>query len=89
MANSAALECPTPSSTAFSHNSGIGYSGNPAVSGTPGGGSVATIYNDGNTFDLKLCGTAIHDNSAYADETAIFFVSNDETGTLQIENSAL
>lgn len=73
----------------FSHNSAIGYGANPAQPGTPGGGSGGAIYNDGNTFTLSLCGTAIHDNSATEGGTAIFFVSNNLTGTLRIENSAL
>ncbi len=73
----------------FSHNSAIGYGANPAQSGTPGGGSGGAIYNDGNTFTLTLCGTAIHDNTANEGGSAIFFVSNDLSGTMQIENSAL
>lgn len=73
----------------FSHNSATGYGANPAREDTPGGGSGAAIYNDGNTFQLKLCGTQIHDNTAIEGGTAIFFVSNDRTGTLKIENSAL
>ena len=73
----------------FSHNHATGYGANPARTGTPGGGSGAAIYNDGNTFNLKLCGTTIHDNTANEGGTAIFFVSNDRTGTLHIENSAL
>jgi hypothetical protein len=73
----------------FSHNNAIGNGANPAQPGTPGGGSGGAIYNDGNTFSLSLCGTAIHDNTANEGGTAIFFVSNNRTGTLQIENSAL
>jgi hypothetical protein len=73
----------------FSHNSAIGYGANPAKPGTPGGGSGGAIYNDGNTFTLSLCGTAIHDNTANEGGSAIFFVSNDLSGTMQIENSAL
>jgi len=73
----------------FSHNYATGNGANPAQSGTLGGGSGAAICNDGNTFQLKLCGTSIHDNTANEGGTAIFFVSNDRTGTLTIENSAL
>ena len=73
----------------FSHNRAIGYGANPARAGTPGGGNGGAIYNDGNTFTLSLCGTAIHDNLANEGGSAIFFVSNDLTGTLQIENSVL
>jgi predicted outer membrane repeat protein len=73
----------------FSHNSAIGYGANPQRSGTPGGGSGGAIYNDGNTFDLKLCGTRIENNSAREGGGAIFFVSNDRTGHLIIEHSFL
>ena len=73
----------------FSHNQAIGIGGNPAQGGTPGGGSGAAIYNDGNTFHLNVCGTAIHDNNARQFGGSIFFVSNDNSGTLRIENSGL
>lgn len=73
----------------FSHNYATGSGANPAKDGTPGGGSGAAIYNDGNDFHLKLCGTTIHDNTANEGGTAIFFVSNNRTGTLTIENSVL
>jgi predicted outer membrane repeat protein len=73
----------------FSNNSAIGNGANPAKSGTPGGGSGAAIYNDGNDFNLTLCGTAIHDNVANEGGGAIFFVSNDLTGNLIITDSEL
>ena len=73
----------------FSHNQAVGNGGNPADSGTPGGGSGAAIYNDGNDFDLNICGTAIHDNTANQYGGAIFFVSNNNTGTMNIEDSGL
>jgi predicted outer membrane repeat protein len=73
----------------FSHNSAIGYGANPQRPGTPGGGSGGAIYNDGNTFDLKLCGTKIENNSAREGGGAIFFVSNDRSGHLIIQHSIL
>jgi len=73
----------------FSHNKAIGNGANPAKPGTPGGGSGGAIYNDGNTFHLSLCGVQIHDNSANEGGGAIFFVSNDRSGTLQIQDSTL
>jgi hypothetical protein len=73
----------------FSHNSATGRGANPARSGTPGGGSGGAIYNDGNTFALSLCGTTIEDNHANEGGGAIFFVSNDRSGTLRIEDSIL
>jgi len=73
----------------FSHNKATGNGGNPAESGTEGGGSGAAIYNDGNTMELNICGTAIHDNEANEYGGSIFFVSNDHTGTMNIENTGL
>ena len=71
----------------FTHNRAIGNGANPARAGTPGGGSGGAIYNDGNTFALQLFGTTMHDNSAVEGGGAVFFVSNDLSGTLGITNS--
>jgi hypothetical protein len=73
----------------LTHNEAVGYGANPQRSGTPGGGSGGAIYNDGNTFTLSICGSVIAHNSANEGGGAIFFVSNDRTGTLIIEDSLL
>lgn len=73
----------------FTHNSAVGTGANPARPGTPGGGSGAGIYNDGNTFTLHLCGVEMTDNTANEGGGAIFFVSNDRSGHLVIEDSVL
>jgi hypothetical protein len=73
----------------FTFNSAIGYGANPARGGTPGGGSGAGIYNDGNRFTLSLCGVEMTDNTAREGGGAIFFVSNDRTGSLVIDRSVL
>ncbi len=73
----------------FSHNEAIGNGANPAQNGTPGGGSGGAIYCDGNTFTLTLCGVRMTDNKANEGGGAIFFVSNDQTGTLVIKDSFL
>ncbi|MBX3157087.1 MAG: hypothetical protein KF773_14015 [Deltaproteobacteria bacterium] len=73
----------------FTHNSAIGSGANPARNGTPGGGSGAAIYNDGNEFTLTLCGTEMTDNVANEGGGAIFFVSNNRTGHLVIDRSVL
>ncbi len=73
----------------FSHNQAIGNGANPAQPGTPGGGSGGAICNDGNTFTLRLCGTVIEQNLANEGGGAIFFVSNDRSGSLIIEDSRL
>ncbi len=73
----------------FSHNHAIGNGANPAQAGTPGGGSGGAIYCDGNTFTLTLCGVRMTDNTANEGGGAIFFVSNDLSGTLVIKDSFL
>ena len=73
----------------FSYNHAIGNGGNPATSGTPGGGSGGAIYNDGNTMTLSLCGTRIEYNQVVAFGSAIFFVSNDHTGDIKIDKSTI
>lgn len=73
----------------FSHNHAVGNGGNPAVPGSPGGGSGGAIYNDGNTMTLALYGTLIRDNEVNSYGSAIFFISNDHTGTLHIEDSTI
>ena len=73
----------------FTDNRAVGYGANPKRPNTPGGGSGGAIYNDGNTFDLNLCGTKIENNSAREGGGAIFFVSNDRSGHLIIRDSFL
>ena len=73
----------------FSYNKALGHGGNPARPGMPGGGSGGAIYNDGNTFTLTICGTDINHNSANEGGGAIFFVSNDRSGSLIIQDSVL
>jgi hypothetical protein len=71
------------------HNKAIGHGANPPRSGSPGGGSGGAIYNDGDTYHLRISGTVIKFNHAREGGGAIFFVSNDRTGTLRIEHSTL
>jgi hypothetical protein len=73
----------------ISYNSAIGYGANPADSGTPGGGSGGAIYNDGNTMTLTVLGTLIEYNEVNEHGSAIFFVSNDHTGNIVIDNSVI
>jgi len=73
----------------MSYNAAIGYRGNPADEGTPGGGSGGAIYNDGNTMTLSICGTLIEQNTARAYGSAIFFVSNDHSGNIVIDRSVI
>jgi hypothetical protein len=73
----------------FSYNKAIGSGANPAKDGKPGGGSGGAIYNDGNTYTLTVCGTLIEHNHANEGGGAIFYVSNDLSGSLVIEDSTL
>ena len=73
----------------FTHNRATGHGANPARGGTPGGGSGGAIYNDGNLFTLTVIDTVIEDNHANEGGGAIFFVSNDRSGSLRIEGSSL
>jgi hypothetical protein len=73
----------------FSHNRAIGRGGNPAMPGTPGGGSGGAIYNDGNTMTLSICGTRIQHNEVVQHGSAIFFVTNDHTGDIRIDGSII
>ncbi|MFJ6196677.1 hypothetical protein [Micromonospora sp. NPDC092111] len=73
----------------FRNNRAVGSGANPARGGTPGGGSGGAIYCDGNAFTVRIAGTIIEDNRANEGGGAIFFVSNDRTGTMRIEGSTL
>jgi hypothetical protein len=73
----------------FSYNEAIGNGGNPAQSGTSGGGSGGAIYNDGNTMTLSVYGTIIEQNKVNAYGSAIFFVSNNKTGNIRIDQSTI
>jgi hypothetical protein len=55
----------------------------------PGRWQRRAIYNDGDDYQLKVEGTIIAANHANEGGGAIFFVSNDRTGTLLIKKSAL
>jgi hypothetical protein len=73
----------------FARNKAIGKGANPSRPGTPGGGSGGAIYLDGNYFTLRLTGTVMEENKAREGGGAIFFVSNNRTGTLTISSSTL
>lgn len=72
----------------FQYNSAIGRGANPAKAGTPGGGSGGAIYADGNEMTMRIAGTIIANNAAREGGGAVFFVSNNRTGTLRIEDSS-
>ncbi|MBV9603603.1 MAG: hypothetical protein JO027_00775 [Solirubrobacterales bacterium] len=73
----------------FADNRAIGRGANPARSGSPGGGSGGAIYNDGDRMTLTIAGCLFTRNHANEGGGAIFFVSNDRTGTMSIRDSSL
>jgi hypothetical protein len=73
----------------FRNNKAVGHGANPAQAGTPGGGSGGAIYADGNEMTMRIAGTVVERNRANEGGGAVFFVSNNRTGLLRIENSVL
>ncbi|MGE0307602.1 MAG: hypothetical protein AB7Q27_17780 [Acidimicrobiia bacterium] len=73
----------------FTGNRAVGHGANPARAGTAGGGNGGAIYLDGNQMTLQIAGTAISDNQANEGGGAVFFVSNNRTGTMAITRSFL
>jgi hypothetical protein len=73
----------------LTYNQAVGNGGNPAASGTPGGGSGGAIYNDGGTMELTVDGSQLSYNKVNAYGSAIFFVSNNHMGSIAITDSTL
>ena len=73
----------------FLSNHATGIGANPAGPGTPGGGSGGAIYNDGDRMSLSIGGSLFESNHANEGGGAIFFVSNDRSGTMAIRHSTL
>jgi hypothetical protein len=71
------------------NNRAIGFGANPAPHGSAGGGSGGAIYTDGDKYSLVVAGTIMRNNTAREGGGAIFYVSNDNTGTLTIKDSTL
>ncbi|HEU4732262.1 MAG TPA: hypothetical protein VFT22_30415 [Kofleriaceae bacterium] len=68
----------------FTDNQAVGHGANSGE-----GGNGGAIYNDGNTYALDLCGDHLAHNHANEGGSAVFYVSNDKTGTFTIEGSRL
>jgi S-layer homology domain len=74
----------------FTGNRAIGTGANPPKNGSPGGGNGGAIYNDGNEMLLHVEGTRIDGNTSnHEGGSAIFFVSNDRSGSVEIVDSVL
>ncbi len=76
-------------SSIFTNNRALGRGANPSRPGTPGGGSGGAIYLDGNAIHLDIEDSTLSGNRAREGGGAIFFVSNDRSGTLTIRGSRL
>ena len=70
-------------------NRAIGWGANPAAPGTPGGGSGGAIYTDGDNYNVVIAGTVIRNDNAREGGGAVFFVVDNNDGTLSIKNSTL
>jgi hypothetical protein len=68
----------------FSYNRATGKGQN---GGTPGGGNGGAIYNDGNTYTLTLKGCNVSNNTANELAGGLFYVSNNATGAVLIDQS--
>ena len=73
----------------FTDNDTTGWGANPAKPGTPGGGNGGAIALDGNTYTLRLVGTRMERNHARAGGGAVFYVSNDRSGELYVQDSSI
>jgi hypothetical protein len=70
-------------------NRAIGWGANPAVPGTTGGGSGGAIYTDGDNYNVVIAGTIIRNDNAREGGGAVFFVVDNNDGTLTIKDSTL
>jgi hypothetical protein len=74
----------------FVNDRATGSGANPPKAGMPGGGNGGAIYNDGNTMTLRVAGSKIAGNHSNGEGgSAIFFVSNDRSGNVEIANSVI
>ena len=74
----------------FRDNHAVGSGANPPKAGKPGGGNGGAIYNDGNAMTLHVEGSKIVNNrSNHEGGSAIFFVSNNGSGEVEIVDSVL
>jgi hypothetical protein len=66
----------------LSDNTAVGHGANSGQ-----GGNGGAIYNDGNEIVMNLEGSLIENNKANEGGSAVFFVSNDKSGSITIKNS--
>jgi hypothetical protein len=68
--------------TLFSDNAAVGHGANSGQ-----GGNGGAIYNDGNEIVLSIADSLIENNVANEGGSAVFFVSNDKTGSVTVIDS--
>ena len=68
--------------TVLSFNTAVGHGANSGQ-----GGNGGAIYNDGNEIVLDIKSTLLENNVANEGGSAVFFVSNNKTGTISIADS--
>ncbi len=68
--------------TLLSHNTAVGHGANSGM-----GGNGGAIYNDGNEIVLNITSTLLEDNHANEGGSAVFFVSNNMSGSINITDS--
>jgi hypothetical protein len=66
----------------FSHNTAVGHGANSGQ-----GGNGGAVYNDGNEIVLDVASSLLEDNRANEGGSAVFFVSNDRSGSVTIRDS--
>jgi len=66
----------------FSYNTAVGHGANSGQ-----GGNGGAIYNDGNEIVLNVTSSLIENNTANEGGSAVFFVSNDQSGSITIKDS--
>jgi hypothetical protein len=66
----------------FSYNTAVGHGANSGQ-----GGNGGAIYNDGNEIVLDITSSLLENNTANEGGSAVFFVSNDMSGSITITDS--
>jgi hypothetical protein len=66
----------------FSESTAVGHGANSGQ-----GGNGGAIYNDGNEIVLNISGSLIENNKANEGGSAVFFVSNNKTGSITLTDS--
>lgn len=68
--------------TLLSENKAVGHGAN-----SGDGGNGGAIYNDGNEIVLNITGSLLENNQANEGGSAVFFVSNNKSGSITIKDS--